>query len=722
MSYLVIKSSLDKALPPVGSDPDTAVPLNRWAIFQYAVRRHKLLELIAFVGTLLVLVLLRGGPHYESTAVVYVQPNQGKSITELTAASYDPTRYDSFMEQQLQTIVREDTLEMAIQQARQSGKDMWSFPGESLQSAAARLHGQVTVSRELGSYQVVISLIGTNPVAVAETLNDVVDAYIKTERNDELSQSNGQLSALVSEKQSVESELAKDRNELDQLSGDLGVADPTGHDSDPYDSQLKELQTQLLAARTAHAVAQARLQSIHGAGSSMLYAASDDTAQPDPAIAALKQTISQQRTALSIEMAGLKPSNPLYIQDRDQLAKLDQTLDSLSTDLHKKAGAELESKLMLDSVRSQDIQDRLEQQLKQLTATATSATPRLQRAASLSADVARLQGRLAEVENGISALVLEGRSLGMVHVVLPGNVPQAPMTSKRQLLFYGAIPIAVLCALLAAFLRQKLDPRVYIADQVTAVLQFPPMAVLPETSDVEPLVLDDLMLRLVAGIEQAHALSGARTFVFSAASSATSITTLVGSLALKMERLGYRMMVLKVGEVLDNFYSVDAVASPLWNGARTSLAKDSGLTRSGGEGREAEKLAGLTKNIDFLFIEGDPLLTSVETEFAARMADVTFLVAASGQTTRKDLRNAFKLTQRLNVRGVAAVLKNMKLKYADPEFRSLVRSIQARKSVVTQRDATGASGNRKYEPLNILATVGSNGSETAAHQEKQPMP
>jgi hypothetical protein len=454
----------------------------------------------------------------------------------------------------------------------------------------------------------------------------------------------------------------------------------------------------------------------------MLYAATDDTAQPDPAIAALRQTISQQRTALVIEMAGLKPGNPLYIQDKDQLTKLDQALDSLSTDLHKKAGAELESKLRLDAVRSQDIEDRLNQQLKQLTAAATSATPRLQRAASLTADVARLQGRLAEVENGISALVLESRSSGMVHVVLPGTVPQKPMTSKRRLLLFGALPFAVLFGIFAAWLRHKLDPKVYIGEEVAAVLQFPPMAVLPKVREVEQRVMDDLMLRLVAGIEQAHAVGGARTFVFTAASGATTISGLVGSLALKMDRLGYRTLVLKVSDVLQSLYSDDDGSSQLWTGSRNSLSNETRISRSVGESRVEEKLARLTQNTDLFFIEGDPLLTSVETEFAARLSDVTVLVAGSGQTQRKDLRDALALTRRLNVRGVASVLKDLELKHADEEFRSLVLTIQARKAIVSQRDAPAPNSKRPIYPLNILATVGTIHPKNPLHEEEHSTP
>ncbi len=622
----------------------------------------------ASIPALILVLSLRGGPHYESSAVVYIQPSKTKSISELTAASNDPNLYDSFMEQQLQTVLREDTLELGLQQSRMRGKDLWSLPGESLQSAAGRLHGQLKVERQMGSYQVAISLIGTNPVAVAQIVNDVVDAYIKTERADELAQSNAQLSALMTEKVTVGVELASDQKALNDLSADLGGADPTGHDSDPYDSQLKELQTQLLSAQTAHAVAQARLASIEGKGSALLDAATDERMAPDPAIAALKETISKQRATLAIEMAELKPSNPLYTQDKNELTKLDQTLESLSSDLHKKTRVILESELKLDAARTGDIEDRLNQQLKQLMATASAATPRLQRGASLTADVLRLESRLAEVENGISALELENHSSGMVHMVLPATVPQEPMKSKRALLSIVALPFAVAFGIFAAFLRQRLDPNIYTGDDVTAVLQFPPMAVLPKARDVAPRVLDELMLRLVGGVDQAHAVGGAQTFLFTAASSATEISGLVGSLALKMDRLGYRTMVLNASDVLQSLSSDDDVEPRLRNEARNGVSNQTRLARPGGESRAADKLARLRQHADLLFIEGVPLLSSVETEFVARLADVTVLVAGSGQTKRKELRDALALTRRLNVRGIASVLQDLDLRYADAEL------------------------------------------------------
>jgi len=77
--------------------------------------------------------------------------------------------------------------------------------------------------------------------------------------------------------------------------------------------------------------------------------------------------------------------------------------------------------------------------------------------------------------------------------------------------------------------------------------------------------------------------------------------------------------------------------------------------------------------VDFLFIKAQPLRSSAETEFVARLADVTLLVVESGTTTRKELRSCLALARRLRTRGLAAVVSELKLRNADNEFIESVR-------------------------------------------------
>ena len=104
----------------------------------------------------------------------------------------------------------------------------------------------------------------------------------------------------------------------------------------------------------------------------------------------------------------------------------------------------------------------------------------------------------------------------------------------------------------AAVAMRKLDPKIYIGADVENIVGFRPMTVLPESNEVSAKVLDECMLRLVAGIDQAHRTGGARTYVFTPVSSETDITNLISTLSQKMDRLGYRTMILKASSALQN--------------------------------------------------------------------------------------------------------------------------------------------------------------------------
>ena len=678
-------------------------------------RMHKMLAIL--VGTVVFVLVLAYGlqrrPYFETSSLIYVQPAKARLITDATGGTYDPTRYDTYIQQQLQTIIRSDILSDALKSVKPG---MWMLPGESEQNAIARLQKSIKVEREMGSYQLSISLSGGNPFSIADVVNAVTDSYIRKERLDELAQTQQQLAVLLREQKRLEAELVTDRETQAGLSSSLGVADTAGDNGNPYDTQLGELRTQLASARSAHAIAEAQISSIANRGpdsAGALKAAADELIANDAGLATLKQSIAARRSKLVGEMAGLTAKNPLYKQDEDELQRLDQSLENMTNQLRDKAARQLQEKLKLESARTSDIVSRLEGQLAQQTSIATGATPKLQQAADLAAQITRLQAQLTEVDNAISAIQLENQTSGLVHLLLPAEVPLKPQPSKKVLILAAALPIAIILGILAAWARHKLDPKVYIGEDVERTLGFPPMAVLPAPDEVDSRVLDEFMLRLVGGMDQAHTSSGARTYVFTATSPNTSITDLVARLAVRMDKLGYRTMVLNASSALQKLSmtpSNDGVETS-WGDLRlpesklseTRLAKsgESRLMRPRRESFVTENLERLKQNVDLLFIEALPVRFSTEAEFAARLADITVLIAESAQTTRDDLTSTMAVMQRLNVSGVATVLSDIQLGYADDDFVSVVQSVESRQSEARRRDVGSTQKIRDDYPLSI---------------------
>jgi hypothetical protein len=385
----------------------------------------------------------------------------------------------------------------------------------------------------------------------------------------------------------------------------------------------------------------------------------------------------------------------------------------MTNQLRDKAARQLQEKLKLESARTSDIVSRLQAQLAQQTSIATGATPKLQQAADLAAQITRLQAQLTEVDNAIGAIQLENQSSGLVHLLLPAELPLKPQPSKKLLILAAALPMGIIFGMLSAWVKHKLDPKIYIGEDVEKVLGFPPMAVLPASDEVDSRVLDEFMLRFVGGMDQAHTSSGARTYVFTATSPNISITELVARLAIKMDKLGYRTMILTASAALQKLslapnnddvetsWGDPRLPAPKLSETRLAKSGESRMTRPRRESFVAENLERLKQNVDLLFIEALPVRSSTEAEFAARLADVTVLIAESAQTTRDDLTSTMAVMQRLNVAGVATVLNDVQLSYADDDFVSVVRNVESRQSEARRRDVGSAQKIRDDYPLSI---------------------
>jgi uncharacterized protein involved in exopolysaccharide biosynthesis len=657
-----------------------------------ALKMHRQLAIYSGIAVCLLMVLTAAiiGPSYETHSIVYIQPTSTAVVTDGSAPTYDNGRFESYVAQQLQTIVRPDIIKAAIESLPAG---TWRKNGETEQAAVNRLAASLVVGRVVNSYEVSIALRGSDPEKTQKVVNAVTNTYLEKGRGDELSQSSGQLQALLAERTRIGSELQTARQEQDSISKALGVADTSSTlTGNPYDVQLNALRTELGTARANHQVAVAQLESVSGnspAAKAAIDAAADTAALTDSGLMALKTETSNRRAALATQMSGLTDSNPLYQRDKEELDGMDAQIDAMKAKLRAQAASRLQAQLKLEADRTASIVSRLEAQLAGQSSIATQGTPKLQRAQALADSITNLQKRYNEVDNAIRLIQLDHNSAGLVHLSLAASTPEVPLGGKRLVLLGLALPFGIFFGLAAAVMANKLDPKVYIAADVARVLEFQPMAVLPSPFDVDFKVVNEFMLRLVAGIDHAHRADGANMFVFTSASAQAEISDIVASLALKMDRLGYRTIILKSSNSLQTLTTKDGNEDIARLEDETALAlasqSNTGL-RVKNESFVFERLERIKNNVDLLFIEALPLLSSAETEYMARLADATVIVAKSGQTTRQELKDSLALVRRISAAGVAAVLNGLKLNVADAAFLEAVRSVEDRQAEFRPRE------------------------------------
>jgi len=87
-----------------------------------------------------------------------------------------------------------------------------------------------------------------------------------------------------------------------------------------------------------------------------------------------------------------------------------------------------------------------------------------------------------------------------------------------------------------------------------------------------------------------------------------------------------------------------------------------------------------------VLIDAAPVLLSAETEYLARMADVTVLVSEAGKTKKAWLTRAARLLERMGVAGAAAVVNKVHPARAEEALRNDLRDFELRSDRVNLQD------------------------------------
>ncbi|HEV2274304.1 MAG TPA: hypothetical protein VGR96_09065, partial [Acidobacteriaceae bacterium] len=122
----------------------------------------------------------------------------------------------------------------------------------------------------------------------------------------------------------------------------------------------------------------------------------------------------------------------------------------------------------------------------------------------------------------------------------------------------------------------------------------------------------------------------------------------------------------------------------------------------------------LTGEYDLILIDATPLLISAETEYLARFADITILVAESGTTRKAQLHRAYRRLVRLNVRGIAAVVNKVGLRRASKATRKDLEDFETHVSRMNLRWRP-SPGPATVPPAGFSAAEESRNQENASY-------
>ena len=702
-------------LPP--NPTSTQYPLRpavRTSPFRINIKRSlKLHSVAAIVAGLLTLGLglafvARHKPTYLATAKIYISPTFPKILTE-DADHQRP--YESFVQEHVHSIDQYDNLSEAI---RRLPPGVWLNPGESMQSGVQRLQENLDVGRVGTTYQVEITLSGNRPENLAEIVNTITAVYLEKAKSEEFYGSGETLTTLKAERAKTE----KERDDLLQqqasLSKELGVASIGEKGANNFDDQNSKLQTDLMAAHEKRIEAEAQLESLKSGDSSApnsaLNAAATEIIASDPGLMAAKTSLYQKRAVYADQLAGLTATNPVRKQTEDAIAQIDKELNSMETGLRNQAAARLEKKYSAQLDSAQRVESRLNGDLQHGTRQANDAAPRLQKAELLQAQLVSLQNHWAQVNDRINSLELESTSPGSIHLFSPAMTPLGPEKSKMKLLLLLIFPFSVIVGVLTAIALDLKDPHIYTGADVESVLGFAPVGMLFDDREVTQMIFDECALRLAAGIDHAARAGNARTFVITAVNSGAGTTSIIENLGSMLAKLGRKTLVIDpagksepvafvtfgaalerrpvhLGELNGGASGLPSLSSelqPLKPG-RSSLPARVGPMQ-GLSSFVFDSFKAMSSEYDIVLIDAAPLLLSAETEYLARMADVTVLVSEAGRTKKAWLTRAARLLERLGVAGAAAIINKVDPARVDEAHQHDLREFELRNDKASLQD------------------------------------
>jgi MinD-like ATPase involved in chromosome partitioning or flagellar assembly len=236
--------------------------------------------------------------------------------------------------------------------------------------------------------------------------------------------------------------------------------------------------------------------------------------------------------------------------------------------------------------------------------------------------------------------------------------------------------------------------------------------------EVTQIAFDECALRLAAGVDHAARLAGARTFVITGVNIGAGTTSIIENLGSMLAKLGRKTIVIDpagnsepvafvtFGTDLQKrpVHFPDEVAGP---GAAGGSSTELQRVRPGSQSLPAridpvhgfvfESFQKLTADYDIVLIDAAPLLLSAETEYLARMADVTVLVSEAGKTKKAWLTRAARLLERLGVAGAAAIVNKVHPARAEDALKHDLREFELRSDRVNLQDwwKPGSKAGRK---------------------------
>lgn len=623
-----------------------------------SLRRHKLLALTAFllvVAAGLPLAWWKGTPTYSSTAVVYVSPRFIANLQDSKEVNdWSDSQYHEYVQQNASTINRFDIVHDALKKLGPKNA-VWVNHGESLDHAAARLQGALSIHPVPETYQIAVSLESAKQEGLAELINAIVNTYLERAKSEEFFASGQRIQDLTNNREQLLREIDTKSSRRLQIAQDLGVSSFTDNFVNPYDRLLVDAKEALSTARRQTIEAESELAALshrqHPGDPASLRAIAEAEASKDTELTSLEANQNIRRTQLLTALSGLAPDHPGRRGMEKELADLERERQKIYTRIVASYSHALSAQRAADAYKAARVEQKLRKELGEQSSQASWFSKNYQEGMQLGAEIDQLRKRIESIQQRIDFLAFETKAPGFVRLFSAARPPQEPHKGGRKKYAALVLVAALLLGLAAPVAIDTLDSTLRTPRDLERILGFPPVGWILDTRDSSAEFSREQTLRLASRILQDRETNLSRIFAFTSVGGSSKTAPLVTDTASALKQLG---------------------ASVLADTDR----QEAGLQRPGSSlnGRPEPR----PDHDSIVLLDLPPLMASVQAELLARGADVVILVIEAERVNKQELQRAAAVLERLRVKAVSAVLTGVRADAGDGFAAKALREFQRR--------------------------------------------
>jgi len=507
-----------------------------------------------------------------------------------------------------------------------------------------------------------------DPQTAASIANTLANTYIDYQRRDKVATMDRVDKFLLGRVTELREQVRKSDQAVEDYRRSHGLYKSSG--SGVTAQQLTELNTQLIAAQTAKAEAESRLQEAKEVSKTNMGGESVPEVLKSPLITVLKQQEADAERKAAELSASYGSKHPLMANANAEVgnarrkvaAEVAKTIDGLAREA-RTADARYEA-------LSQNF-EKLKSQMGQVNDQSIGLEA-LERDATVNRNLLEAMLNRAKQSSGATEILQANAKL--VSAAAPSEAPSYP--PKSLIAFLGIVG-GLLAGSALALLREGGDHSFRRADQIEATIGLPVMAMIPQVGARTPPAMEVLrhptsvyseaLRRLQVGIELSEAAASPKTMLFTSATPSEGKSVMVASLGRLLASNGKRVLLIDCDWRSPRLHQIfrctnrEGLASLLSDKADTvsldnlihhdALSGVDVLTAGNwsprsahfiGSPRMGQLVEALTQHYDFIILDTAPALVTADVLSLSRIVEKVVFVVRWGHTRQDAVVEALK--------------------------------------------------------------------------------